>query len=78
MCNASERDRQREPVGGGTASCRHMARAVPKGSSRSRGTEVGTSRAAFDQIAWLAPSLIATQPWVRGCASRSRRFNQRR
>jgi hypothetical protein len=66
--------RQRGFSGGGTPSWRQIARTVPAGISRWRGTGARRSRSAVDQIAWFAPSRMTWQAYVRRCASRSRRF----
>lgn len=52
-------------------------RAVPVGISRCRGTGVLKSCAGLAQIVWLAPSRSSRQPWLRRCASSSRRFKPR-
>lgn len=77
QCPAVTPRRQREPAGGGTPSWRQIARAVPVGISRCRGTGDLRSRETLDQMAWLAPSRIGWQPCSRRCDSSSRLVKRR-
>lgn len=77
QCPAVTPRRQREPAGGGTPSWRQIARAVPVGISRCRGTGDLRSRETLDQMAWLAPSRIGWQPYSRRCDSSSRLVKRR-
>ena len=68
---------QRAPAGGGIESWRQMARAVPIGISRWRGTGARRSSVALCQIACLAPSRGSSQPcsmrWRSSCCRLTRR-----
>lgn len=59
---------QREPVGGGIWSCRHIARAVPVGISRWRGTGVGDPYRDSTRLRDGRPRGVACSRGRRGAA----------